>query len=94
MSYKISVIATYLKAVFLQTGQDVLIENLLTDSRKLLFPNSSLFFALDGIGRNGSDYINDLYNRGVRNFVVSDTSIQDEVRLYANANFLIVKDVL
>ena len=94
MSYKISVIATYLKAVFLQTGQDVLIENLLTDSRKLLFPNSSLFFALDGIGRNGSDYINDLYNRGVRNFVVSDTSIQDERRLYAEANFLIVKDVL
>ena len=62
---------------------------LLTDSRSLSFPEETLFFALRTKRNDGHKYIEELYNRGVRNFVV-DTA-QPE---YEGANFLIVKDTL
>ncbi len=45
---------------------------LLTDSRRLLFPNESLFFAIKGANLNGHDYLQELYDKGLRNFVVED----------------------
>ena len=94
MSYKVSEIAKMIHANVLQKGEDVLIENLLTDSRKLLFSNSSLFFALSGIGRSGDSFIKSLYEKGARNFVVDENFAEQEIAKYANANFLKVKDVL
>lgn len=46
------------------------IKHLLTDSRSLHEADSTLFFALSGKGRSGCDYIKDLHQKGVRNFVV------------------------
>ena len=94
MSYKILEIAKIVDANILQNGEDIFIENLLTDSRKLLFSNSSLFFALNGIGRNGISFINSLYEKGVRNFVVDESFSAQEVIKYPHAYFLKVKDVL
>lgn len=62
---------------------------LLTDSRSLAFPESSLFFALRSRLGDGHKYIPDLYRRGVRNFVV-DTLPEAAESLYADANFLLV----
>lgn len=63
------------------------IEWLLTDSRSLTFPETTLFFALTTPRNDGHRYISDLYRRGVRNFVVS--SLPDNYqRLYPDANFL------
>jgi alanine racemase len=62
---------------------------LITDSRRIVNPASSLFFALGG-RRNGHEFIAHAYTLGVRNFVVSgkpDTIMPD-------ANFLIVSNVL
>jgi Alr-MurF fusion protein len=56
---------------FLQFHRDDGVEHLLTDSRRLIFPNSSIFFALPGPRRDGSQFVQDLYKRGVKNFVVS-----------------------
>ena len=94
MSFKISHIAKIINANVLQHGDDVLIENLLTDSRKLLFAESSLFFALDGLGRNGASFIKALYEKGVRNFVVNENFSEQELIKYPNAFFLQVADVL
>lgn len=47
------------------------VDTLLTDSRKLLVPHGVIFFALPGAGRSGSSFMADLYNKGVRNFVVA-----------------------
>ncbi len=63
------------------------IEHLIVDSRKIVFPQTSLFFALTSNRRDGHDFIQDVYNRGVRNFVVKkdfDTSPFQE------ANFLFI----
>jgi alanine racemase len=70
---------------------DASIVYLLIDSRKIVFPKTSLFFALAGPRRDGHTYIHDVYERGVRNFVVSQ---QIDESLYPQANFLLVNDVL
>ena len=53
------------------------IEWLLTDSRSLAFPETTLFFALRTRTGDGHRYIDDLYRRGVRNFVVSAVPWKD-----------------
>jgi alanine racemase len=70
---------------------DPLIEHLLLDSRKINSPASSLFFALAGPRRDGHQFIPDLYKRGIRNFVVSETI---DTATYPEANFLLVKNTL
>jgi alanine racemase len=67
------------------------IEYLLTDSRKVVFPLQSLFFALSGNRRDGHYFITELYEKGIRNFVVKK-GFNTEV--FEQANFLCVADVL
>ncbi len=43
----------------------------LFDSRRLLSPPQTVFFALTGAQRDGHDFVLDLYQKGVRRFVVS-----------------------
>lgn len=45
---------------------------LLTDSRKLLNPAASVFFAIKGLKHDGHHFIEDLYDKGVRDFVVEE----------------------
>lgn len=90
MSYPIKNIATIIQG----TGNlllDADIEHLLTDSRKITFPSASLFFALHSNRRNGHSFINEVYERGVRNFVV-DENINTST--FTDANFIKVKNTL
>ena len=91
MEYTIEKITTLIGARRLGTAEAT-ISWLLTDSRSLCFPESTLFFALRSERNDGHKYIPELYNRGVRNFVVSCT-LQNAAD-YADANFLKVTDVL
>ena len=63
---------------------------LLTDSRSLCFPEQTLFFALRSQRNDGHRYIDDLYRRGVRSFVVEQVpdNRQDD------ANYLKVPSTL
>ena len=63
------------------------IDWLLTDSRSLAFPETTLFFALRTPVGDGHKYIPDLYRRGVRNFVVGTVPENHETD-YPDANFL------
>lgn len=63
---------------------------LLTDSRSLWMPEETLFFALVSQRGDGHRYLDDLYERGVRNFVVS--RLPDAPA--ADANYLLVPDTL
>ncbi len=64
---------------------------LLTDSRSLCFPEETLFFAIKTARNDGHNYIDHLYNRGVRNFVVERLP-KDYEHKYGDANFLKVID--
>lgn len=54
----------------LADGASARIEYLAIDSRRIVFPGSTLFFALKGPRRDGHSFIPELYARGVRHFVV------------------------
>ena len=62
----------------------------LIDSRKVISTEKSLFFAINGAQNNGHDYISDLYEQGVRNFVIDDPIFK--VNHYPDANFKVVSD--
>ena len=53
------------------------IDWLLTDSRSLSFPEETLFFALTTKRNSGARYIPDLYDRGVRNFVITEEDFKE-----------------
>ena len=90
MSYTIEHIASWLNtnSVIKKPAQ---IAHLLTDSRRLIYPDTSLFFAITTGQNDGHLYVEELMQRGVFNFVVKtnfDTSA------FPDVNFLKVNDVL
>ncbi|ULQ54970.1 bifunctional UDP-N-acetylmuramoyl-tripeptide:D-alanyl-D-alanine ligase/alanine racemase [Flavihumibacter rivuli] len=91
MNYTISSIAALLNARWQAMAEDGTIDHLLYDSRQLLFPATTLFFALKSKRRDGHDFIPSLYQQGVRNFVVSDVTAFGEI---PGSNVLVVDDVL
>lgn len=64
---------------------------LLTDSRSLSFPETTLFFAIRTSRNDGHKYIGELYEKGVYNFVVEESAPALAGKC-PKANFLIVKD--
>ena len=96
MKYSIEKITTLIGAR--RIGEvDAQIGWLLTDSRSLCFPEETLFFALKSARNDGHKYIEDLYRRGVRNFVVENKSLSSHLSSltsYEDANFLIVPSPL
>ncbi len=90
MNYSLQHIAIVLKAEA-NIQSDAVIKYLLTDSRRIVFPETTLFFALQTAKRNGHDFIKEVYERGVRNFVVSNDFNTD---IFSAANFIKVADTL
>ncbi len=88
MEYTINQIATLIGARRYGDAESK-VSFLLTDSRSLSFPEETLFFALKSKRNDGQKYIDELYKRGVRNFVV--TTPHEGM---PDANFLVVPDAL
>ena len=74
----------------IQEGLSEEVEYLLTDSRKLTFSKGTAFFALETQRNNGHKFISELYQKGVRTFVVSKSDNSVGVK----ANVILVDDVL
>lgn len=92
MTYTIEKITTLIGAH--HYGENVAnVAFILTDSRSLCFPEETLFFALQTNRNDGHKYIPELYQRGVRNFVVTDVPT-DRAEMYPDANFLKVSNTL
>ena len=71
---------------------DLTIHQLLIDSRSATATSSSLFFAIQGRQHDGHRYITELYQRGVRAFVVSN--MPEQFKTYTGAGFIVVSDTL
>ena len=71
---------------------DAAVEDYLYDSRKYDYGNSTVFFALKTSKNDGHRYIHDLYQKGLRNFVVSQSL--SEYQALENANFIEVENAL
>ncbi len=77
-------------------GEDRKIEILLTDSRSLTNPDKTLFFALKGESNDGHKYINDLYAKGLRSFVVDHLPTTDnrQPTTLSDASWILVDNTL
>ena len=92
MTYSIEKVATLIGAR--RYGEhEATIGWLLTDSRSLCFPEQTLFFALRSKRNDGHRYIEELYRRGVRSFVVEQVPAAYQTA-YPEANFLKVPSPL
>lgn len=90
MAYSLDTLSRLLTGKPLPTSApNPTIQHLLYDSRQLLAPTETLFFALTSSRNDGHRYLPELYERGVRAFVV--TQAQDPAR-YPDATFLHVTD--
>ena len=86
MPYTIKQIAKQVHAK-VQGNENLTINRILTDSRSLCFPEDSLFFALKSKRGDGHRYIDELYARGVRAFVVNH--LPENAEEMEGATFLI-----
>jgi alanine racemase len=89
-NYSIENIASIINGTMLlkYNGHDK-IAHLLFDTRKIIFAETSLFFALKSSKNNGHKYLNDAYDAGIRNFIVSEII---DVSTFENANIILVKN--
>ena len=90
MGYSLQKIASILELSGSDFGNN-LIQYLVTDSRKIVFPEHSLFFAIRGPRRTGASFINEVYHKGVRCFII-DEAINEP--LYPDATFLQVPNAI
>ncbi len=90
---------------FIETVNGEFIDNIgphpfkyvLTDSRLLSNPSESAFFAISGNNHDGHKYIKYLYEKGVCNFVIEESSyFNSELsnNQFPKANFLIVNNAI
>ncbi|MDY5968866.1 MAG: bifunctional UDP-N-acetylmuramoyl-tripeptide:D-alanyl-D-alanine ligase/alanine racemase [Bacteroidales bacterium] len=86
-------ISDLVKAIKSQVRQpEAIISKLLTDSRSLTSAEVTLFFAIATKRNSGSRYVKELYEKGVRNFIVpSDTAAFGQME---DANIWYVQDVV
>src|ERR1700733_12447163 len=93
MSYPLKKISEIINGKLSCEGdKNALIIHLLIDSRKITHAETSLFFAIKGERHDGHKFLNELYDKGVRNFVISDPLKNQEK--FSGANFIKVDDTL
>jgi len=71
---------------------DALINDILIDSRRLFKVENTLFFALKSKRNDGHRYVGELYQKGLRNFVVSNPDL--DISIFPDANFILVDKTL
>jgi len=90
VTYTIQDIATILSAEGKSLKHST-IKYLATDSRKIIFPKETIFFAITTTRNDGHNFIKDLIEKGVENFVVK---LSFDTKDYPGINFLPVEDVI
>lgn len=71
----------------IQLNESYDITHLLIDSRKPVFHKGTLFFAIKGPRHDGHSYLSDLYQKGIRNFIIQDLP-EEQLRQFSQANFI------
>ena len=69
---------------------DEIIHSVAFDTRKIIHPDSAVFFAMEGNFRDGHDFIEDAVSKGIRYLVVQKGKARSDL----NANFLEVENPL
>ncbi|MBX2816515.1 MAG: bifunctional UDP-N-acetylmuramoyl-tripeptide:D-alanyl-D-alanine ligase/alanine racemase [Saprospiraceae bacterium] len=92
MNIAIEELANACGGTTIQKAPSGYLHHVLIDSRQLIYPSSTVFFALAGQRRDGHSFVASLYEQGVRTFVLSDQSLVDA--RFAQAHIVMVEDTL
>lgn len=76
---------------FANFNAQAVIDQVANDSRKLILPDNTLFVAFKTKRNDGHKFVRDLYDKGVRNFMVSQEIDQDIIE---NSNVLLVENTV
>jgi len=99
--YTIKRIASIINGQVIGNQSDkIVVENVLFDSRLLIDAENTLFFALYSARNDGHKYIAELYEKGVKAFVISRKNIENydvkaqflALQQYSDAVFVVVDD--
>ena len=69
---------------------DLLVNEIVTDTRQLIIAEDLLFFALKGKNHDGHNFIDSLYCNGIKSFVVE--RLPEEIERYRDAAFILTSD--
>lgn len=89
--YSVTEIKQVINAEGVLNIPEATIRTIAYDSRKLTDVDHAVFFALKG-RRDGHDYLQEVYEKGIRNFVVSDAS--HSINKKTDVNIFVVNDTL
>lgn len=90
--YTIKQLALFCNAQFEGISQSEIIQDFILDSRKAKHFHHHLYIALNGPHHDGHKFILELYQKGVRNFLINCDTIN--TKDFPDANFLMVDDTL
>jgi alanine racemase len=76
----------------LRKESDSRVREIVIDSRKIFSPAESVFIAIPGDRHDGHDYIEDLWGKGVRNYIISRSAI--DFSRFPGGNFIQVPSTL
>ncbi|MEO6452708.1 MAG: bifunctional UDP-N-acetylmuramoyl-tripeptide:D-alanyl-D-alanine ligase/alanine racemase [Ginsengibacter sp.] len=91
INHALTEIAEVVNGSLIQQFPKTELKYLLLDSRKLTFPEQTVFFALHTDELKNKMIVNELYKKGVTNFVINEAV---DIKEHLSANFIIVKDTL
>lgn len=89
--FSLEIMAEKIGSTLLQSNSLAGIEYVLTDSRTLTFAPSTCFFAIVSSRNNGHKYVQELYEKGVRNFVISE---KVDLRSLPDASIMMVENTI
>ena len=101
--YTIKKIASVINGQIIGNQSDtIIVKNIMFDSRQLIDAEDTLFFALSGGRNDGHKYITELYEKGVKAFVISKKNVEkydvkaqvEALKQYSDAVFVVVDDTL
>ena len=76
----------------LSGNKDMIISDLVTDSRQLTFPEGMAFFAIRGKNHDGHHFIGNLYQKGIRAFIVE--VLPADLARYSDAAFVLTNNTI
>ena len=91
MNYTAIEIGNILGISYLSSFKELVIKEVSIDTRTLVSPSNTLFFALPGEMNDGHNFIESAHSKGVRNFVVKNLEHEGQ---FPDSNFFLVIDVL
>ena len=71
---------------------DLQVTEIVIDSRQLSYSEGLAFFAITGKNHDGHKYIDNLYQKGIRIFIVE--KLPDDIEKYADTAFILVKNTV